>query len=328
MGYTTTDFIADVQRSGMLPSSAPLGLAAADILAHGTKELRTFIYPEIMKVREEYYVNEYRLSLTSPFGATTPITRASLKIPSRALGNKIRDVYFLRGGIMTNLTRVESERLPNIKFNITNTGEPWGFIVSGGRLELVPASTNTTSTFVLNCVTRPGKLVTAGTPCFQATTITATGTAGKFTFDFGTAHAFVLNQKVDLIRQDSPYEYRLVAATVAAVATNSVEITVSNMYDFDGTTPANEVGIWVTPEDQSPVVQCPDELYHTCVQATVARCLQASGFMEEAQAAREDAMRMLQDALILISPRVEGEPKKIVGEMAWRGRLGPTGFGW
>lgn len=327
MAYTTTDFIADVQRSGMLPSSAPLGLADADILAHGTKELRTFIYPALKNAREEYYINEYRVSVLSP--AATPGSAASaIKIPSRAVAGSIRDVWYLRSSVRTNLTRIDPERLPNIKYNQSTAGEPWGFYVQSNALYLIPSATNITSGYSISCMTRPGMLIPAAAPAFQATAITATGSAGIFIFTFGSTHSFVTGQKVDLIDNNSPYGYRLVDATATFDSSTSIQVNVNLGSPFDGTTPANEVGIWVTPSDQSPVVQCPDELYHVCVQATVARCLQATGFIEEAQEARADASRMLSEAMVFLSPRIEGEERKVVGSMMWRGRLGPIGWGW
>ena len=40
MAWLSTDLLADVRRSGMLPDSAPSGVSDSDLFAHADKELQ------------------------------------------------------------------------------------------------------------------------------------------------------------------------------------------------------------------------------------------------------------------------------------------------
>ena len=312
MALTNTDLLNDIRRSGVFPSTATTVMSDTDLLAQATKELREYILPRIQRIREEYYITEKSI--------TTTASLAQYRIPHRAAGNSLRDVLYIESGMTRNLSRIESERVAEIA--TTSNGSPAFFYLEAGRIVLYPTP-GTAATLKLKYMTRPGKLVTNGVaPFLQCTAIaTQSATLTRLTF---TSHGLSSGTKVDLINSNSPYEYRVVAATIQAVATNTIDLLTTDLpADWSAT---DDIGVWLATEDNSPVAQLPEELWGALAQRTVYRINMAAGHMEMAGKAKEDADEMVDNAVRVLTPRVEGEPRVVTGGPMWRNKMGPFGL--
>lgn len=314
MAWTTTELLADVRRSGMLPDSAPSGVSDTDILAHANKELQARLLPLVMAVREEFYVQPYSTQLVA--------NQQGYRIPSRGIGNKLRDVLLqLSDNSLQNLARIAPEAYPEMMTTAPSV-YPWAFFLESDSVMLVPTPATTgAATLVLKYLLRPSWLVPvsatatptvttvqANTPSAGLTRInhSATGT------DLGTA------TRLDVVMARPGFRTVMVGVLPVSSGNGYVVVSATDLpSDF---TTANNAGDYLSAAETTPVVQLPPELHNLLYQRTLCRVLQSIGDLEALQAAEANAAQMEKDAVGIIANRVEGEPKKVVGRILSRPR--------
>lgn len=314
MAWTTTELLADVRRSGMLPDSAPSGVSDTDILAHANKELQARLLPLVMSVREEFYVQPYSTPLVG--------NQQGYRVPSRGIGNKLRDVLLqLNDGSLQNLARIAPETYPEM-MTTAPAVYPWAFYMESDSVMLVPTpSTTGAAALVLKYLLRPSWLVPvsatatptvttvqANTPSSGLTRInhSATGT------DLGTS------TRLDVVMARPGFRTLMVGVVPVSSGVGYVVVNATDLPSDFST--ANNAGDYLSAAETTPVVQLPPELHNLLYQRTLCRVLQSIGDLEALQAAEANAAQMEKDAVGIIANRVEGEPKKVVGRLLSRQR--------
>jgi hypothetical protein len=284
--FTTTALLASLKRRGMLPSNSDT-LSTADFLAIATEELQTYVFKLLMATREEFAVATYDLTLTSG--------TAAYKIPTRAVGGKLRNVasYDSSSGTLTPLLRLEPERITET----ANTGSVSGYYLQGDDLVFVPTP-GSAATIRITYFRRPSALVATS----AVFTITEKGTssvlADTVPATFSTSETF------DIVRCKPPFSILYQDLTVNTVGAHSITLATTVPTDV-------AVGDYVCLAGESPVAQVPVELHPLLSQRTVYKCLEALGD-EKAAVAEASADKMRADALTLLTPRVEGASRPIV----------------
>lgn len=311
MAWLTTDLLADVRRRAMLPTTTALGTADSDILEHANNEMATRLAPLVMSVNEEFYVQTIDVTLTSGVSA--------YRLPNRNAGAKLRDVTLVRGNTVLNLARIEPERLTD--WTTTAAGVPQGFYLEAGTVNLVPAPSGG-GTLRLKYFVRPGRFTATATDYGVITGATYNGNAVALTF---TGSLLTVNaQLYDVIAYRPPFEYLVTDGVASGSSAGNSTLTVSSP-----TTPAPNlspniaVGDYICARDKSPIIQLPVELQSLLVQRTVCAIMESFGYDERLARAEEAYERMEAAALKLLSPRVDGAPKKMRGLLSAVTRFGP-----
>jgi hypothetical protein len=325
MAWLTSDLLADVRRSGMLPDSTPSGVADDDILAHATKEMYSRLVPLVLSVREEFYVQQYTTALVA--------NQQFYRIPNRSVGTRLRDAYLvLPDNSQQRLARLSPEAASEYLYNPTGAAAPWAFYMENDSVMTVPTPTASgQASLMMKYLIRPNSLVVHSdnhTPHVVAvtdngngtTTITHTGSAS-----FNTTAAGSL----DIVSIKPPFRTVMISTTPTAHATGTITVATSALpSDF---TTANfgggaNKGAVVSAAETSSVVQLPPELHNLLYQRTLCRVLQSIGDLESLQAAEANAAQMERDAVGMISNRVEGVAKKVVGRLATNPRRRYAGW--
>lgn len=312
MAWLTSDLLADVRRSGMLPDSAPSGVSDADILAQANKELQTRMLPLVNSVREEFYVQSQVVPLVA--------NQQFYRIPGRSIGNRLRDVQLqLSDGSLQNLARIAPEAVPEMS-SVTPSVTPWGYYLESDSVMLVPTPSTASGSLVLKYLLRPNWLITHNdnhTPHVIAvtnngngsTTITHTGSGGFNSIAAGS---------LDIVSFKPPFRTVMISTTPTAHATGTITVATSALpsdfttVNFGG---GADKGAVVSAAETSSVVQVPPELQMVLNQRVLCRVLQSIGDLEALQAAEANAAQMERDAVGLLANRTEGEPKKVVGRL-------------
>jgi hypothetical protein len=82
---------------------------------------------------------------------------------------------------------------------------------------------------------------------------------------------------------------------------------------------AIKVGDWISLTGSTPVVPLPLELHALLAQRMVVKFLEAQGDQEQLEQSRKSLSEMANQVPLLINPRVEGKPKKLVNAIGhWR----------
>lgn len=284
--YTTDTFVSDVRSAAMLPSASTTTFSDADLLRFADRELQAKIVPLVMSVQESYWDFEATAALEQDTGAWS----VGYRIPARAVGGKLRQVVLLdQNGAQHHVSRLNNQDV---------TVRVPGFVVRGNNVYFYnPWGNWTVVTVQMTYSMRPGRLVLPAAAALvsavnSATQLAVTSLPATFT---GTA-------TYDLVRGAPGFECMDVDR---AATTGTLTMTFSSLPN------GVAAGDYVALAGQSPIPQIPVELHPFLVQRTVVKVLEALGDREGMGAAQSKAQELEADARILLSPRVDGEAKRV-----------------
>jgi hypothetical protein len=274
-------------RRGQIPTSSDQSWSRADLLALMTEELQTYVVPELMAVREEFFVQQYDVTTTSSL---------TYRIPPRAIGAKLRQV--LQGANESTLIvvqRIEPKQQYGSTFgvNFANTGFLSGYVFQNNSIKLLG---NPTAGQLLRMMyfLRPGILVEE-TACGLITAIN-TGTKTVTVSDAPTT--FTNTVLYDFIRGTQGFD---TLAMDQAATVSGTNLTFSSALP-DGLA----VGDYVALATQSPIPQVPIEALPFLAQRTVVKVLEAIG--DPKLPAANASLVELKNKMVsqIVTPRDEG----------------------
>lgn len=288
--YTTSKLVESVRRRGSIPASQQL-FSIDDIIDLATDELETSILPQIMSVREEYFVSYTDVAVAS---SSEPV---DLDIPSNAIGQKLRDVCWVHtNGSLSSIPRYELEQASGNSYS-DDYARTNGFMIRGNNVVLYPSNQGT-GTLRLYFYKRPLTLI-ANTKCGQVQSIDTN--TNEVTLSFLPANWAVTNT-VNVISQTQPFQTKVDSVEITTISFSTVTLaSVDNI----------AVGDWIALEGYSPIPQLPVEAHKVLAQATVVKCMEAMGDREGMKASQAKLDIDLQNMFKLIAPRVDGAPKKV-----------------
>lgn len=298
--YTTDTLIESVKRRAMLPEST-VTFKDEDFLAFANEELDLGVVPLVMSFHEDY------LMYTQLVPLVNNISR--YEIPSRAMGNKIRDVQYQdTNNFIYEMTRIFIEDLPYFQNGLSGpiAGVVRSFYMEGNEIVLTPLNnaTNLSGNLRVSYYLRCSELV-AESRVARITNINTT--TGVVTLDRWPTN-FSLTPLIDFTSSRSPF--KLVSFDITPVAfgdSNNPQITF-NLTDLSSQL---RVGDIVSNAEETIIPQIPVELHSMLAQRVALRCLEALGDVQGLQAAAAKLQEMEQKAGNIIDDRVEGSPFKI-----------------
>lgn len=283
MGFLADDLIASVRRRASVPA-AQNAFTAADILALADEETRNTIVPLIMSVREDYYLYDYDY--------TTSAGTLTYRFPARAVGSKLREVAKITGSGVTQVT----SRLPRVAHENIATAYD-GFYVKGNTLTLTqdPASTTLRLTY---CI-RPNALVLQA----EAGLILTVNSSTKVVTLNNAPATFTNGVTYDFVRGRPGFEHLAIDAS-ASISGGTMT--------FSAALPADlQAGDYVCLSEETPIPQMPVELHSVLAERVALRIMEGQGNSEALDNVRASYEEMKQNALTLITPRVDASPTKL-----------------
>jgi hypothetical protein len=301
--YTSDDLVAEIRNLGMLPNTGSMGFEDEDILAHASAVLQSKIVPEIMRVREEYFVATTRIDLTD--------NQSYYRIPSRAIGNKLRDLFWIDSdGYRQRIDPILREELDD--WNSTGVEDPQKFYLEGNYVVLVPnLTTSPNGSLEVAFYFRPGDLV----PTSSARTIT--NVAGSVvTCDSDVPASWTTANTFDIHSYQSGGDIKCWDLTASAVGPVGNEEKVTFTSAIDGSvhgTKVPEVGDWLCLAGEAAIPAIPRDFHPVLVRGTAMRIAEAAGDAQQVQIHSQLFQADLSIALSMLETRVEGRPPRIIG---------------
>lgn len=149
---TSNALIQTIQRKGAVPLSQNT-FSTTDLLAFANDEMFLGIVPTVLEYHEEYLV----------YKQTVPIlpNQARYPIPSRAIGQKLRDVKWQdSNGNLFDMTRVNPEDKAFYQQNIGTSETISKYYIEGNDIVLLPVLTVTSAlNLIITYMLRPNQLV-------------------------------------------------------------------------------------------------------------------------------------------------------------------------
>lgn len=244
-------------------------------------EMKLTINPLVMKLQEEYFLENKTYTITS--GGT-------YRLPKRCLGNKLRDVKLIdSNGAYTDLERLfEEDRSSNKR----------GYYISRNTITL--SSDITTGSLKITYFMSPSALVLTS----SVATVQSIDSATQVTVS-SLPSTISVSSPVDFIQANGPYDLLDKDVTISSIS--GTILTFSSLPDDLA------VGDYICLAEQSPVPLIPEDLHPVLVQAALCVCL-SSKKDKSVELELQKLEQMKQTISEMLDPRVESNDVKFHGQ--------------
>lgn len=287
------DLLAKIKRRAYVPVSQTT-FTDADLLEVATEEMRSVILPSILDTREEYYV------FKDTSNALDGTRNQTFNIPYRAVGMQLREVSATIGGSERNLPRLDLE--DRVYEDIG--GSLYGFDLTSNQINVRGTNQGTLNLYYY---LRPGDLISAS----SARQITAVDSANRQVTVSSIVSGWDTSTVFDVIKGDPGFDYKAIDQAVSGVDSGTGIITFTEEFPTEAWKQF-AVGDWIVQAEYSPVPQIPLEWQEYLAEAVCCYIMESQGDAEAFARAQARKQELKKSAMSMISPRVDGQSKKIV----------------
>jgi hypothetical protein len=289
VAFTNDSLIAAIKRRAAVPSVGQW--SSAEILATADEEMRSYVLPLVRRVQEEHLLQASDYTVISSDAIGQPLG-AQYRIPGRAIGGALRDVYLVDsdGGVV---------RPPRLSTDDLE-GATWGLYLFSNCIHYVNRNGSCSApTLRMTYYLRPSALVleaAAGRVTgYDANAHSITIAAAPAAFAGQTSFDIVRGRPgFEMLGFDLPGSITGTTVTLTGVLPNDIA-----------------VGDWVCLPEESPVPQIPAELHPLLAERVAFTYLKIED-PEAAAASAKTLEEMQAGAMLLLGQRIQGSPKKIV----------------
>jgi hypothetical protein len=294
---TTVDFLRRVKSSTLLPTHQQT-FQDDDILDFANEEMDSLVVPEIMTLRQEYFVTKTVVGLSAGV--------SEVAIPERAVGRTIRDLKFLP---TNNNLPVTLPLLPisdNASMNQT-VGVPRYHYFQGDKIIINPTPDQDYGDLWLFWEIRPSRLVVQSEVGIISNVGTHTVTVQRTLNSDITTGAVV-----DIIGAKAGYAPIYLDQIISSITTGLGPKVIT----LSGFSPSNpitgvSVGDHLSLAFTSDIIGLPEEAVAVLVQATSIRLLQGMDLPSQLAQAEKRLEVCLKSMRKALSPRNEASSYKI-----------------
>ena len=290
INYSVDSLLASVKVRSMNASNQNT-FTDDDMIRIASEELQSVLIPFIESVKGEYWVHLQDLPYIQG--------QNSYIMPERATGSKLRDVCLvdMQGNeVLLNYINIE-----DLKSSWAYAPYQFGFYPQDNQIKLLLGNLIGSANYQfvrMKYFRRPNTLINTDQAgkVVNINTVTKEVTLNYAPTTWTTATLF------DCINSMPPFQSRVDNQTITGLA--------GFILTFSTIPSGLSIGDWVSEANLSPIPQIPVEAHRLLEILTAARILQYSGdpsftvFQAEAEQAKRDLIQV-------ISPRVDGSPRKI-----------------
>lgn len=292
--YSVNALLLSVKQRAMNASNQNL-LTDNDIIRIASEELQAVVLPFIESCKGEYYVtNQDQTFVQGTLNYT---------LPQRATGTKLRDVClvdFQNNEVLLNYINPE-----DIKSSWAYAPYQFGFYPKDNQIVLLLGNNLGSGNYQfvrLIYFRRPNVLCGTGSTGNAGRVVSFNTGAKTITLDFAPT-SWTTATQFDIINSLPPFQSRVDDAPITAIS--------GFVLTFTNALPSGlAVGDYVSEANFSPIPQIPVECHRLLEALTAARILQYTGD-PSFQVMQAMATQMKQDVFMVLSPRVDGSPRKI-----------------
>lgn len=310
--YNAATILDNVRGLAGLNTVQAQGNDDATLLRFVNEALRNKIVPFLVKVREEYLTFSQRIALSGSV--------SRYRIPSRAVGNRLRDVVKVDADGSRDSTESLLIRREDLSgYSQTGSGDIQGVYLDGNYIQCVPTSGAYSGFLEVTYYMRPSVLVAAG----AFGTISSVNTTTKeITLTATPPSTFVNGAKLDIHSFSSGGEIKQLDLTQNGAAVGSV-VTVTEAIDgsvYGTTTPV--AGDFLCLANEAAILQVPDDLVLSTCQCAALRIAISERNQPLAQMLAQIMREGMEDMAHVFQDRVESKTPRVRGWDAIRGWSG------
>lgn len=297
--YLTSDsLIASAKRRAMIPENQ-ITFDTDAFLAFANEEMDLGLIPMVMANREEYFVNSTEVPMVA--------SQSRYPIPARAIGNKLRDVFFKdTQGNLREMTRISPEN--KSYYQQSAVYSYIYYYIENNNVVMVPdVGSQVFGSLIMSFYMRPNRLVKE-TRIGIIQNIDSTSVPGTTTLTLDKIPTdFSISKKFDFIQADSPSVTR--AYDLVSTGINGTNKTISfNSSDVPSTLVVDD---HVCLQYECIIPQVPSDLHVILAHRIAARCIEAMSDQAGLQAANQKLAELEKRSEELVDSRVDGSPQKV-----------------
>lgn len=291
--------IRSVRNKSLIPTDTST-FQDSDILDILNEEVTQGLLSTIMSLNEEHMVDHIDI----PIDSTADLS-GGIKIPERAVGNKLRDVAYIREGNVYELSRITLEEISDFRNDYDRYNYNLDlFYVEGDRIKFV--SNKVSADFVrVYFYMMPNDIVLED-KCSKVFSTTDNGD-GTTTFVMESVPEDFSNLPImDIIGNKVPN--KIIKYNLDPVSVNRNQKTITfNTSDVVGI----EKGDYICEQFTSPYLNMPTEMHSLLAQRASVYILESLGDSEGFALASNRLQQMETSIQTVLEDRVEGAPQKI-----------------
>lgn len=292
----SNDLIKSIRLRAMIPTNNKT-FDSENFLSFANEEMDMGMIPLVLTMHEDYlmYSEDFTIDPDHP----------SIAIPSRAVGNKLRDVSYVdASNNIYSMKRILVEDLSSYNYNY-NSNTAYFYFVQNNEIKFYPTNVSAGNGKVrLTYYLRPNRLVLLEKIGVISSIDRLTGqiVLSNIPTEFNTGELF------DFIQTNSPHKSLGMNVSLSGISSSTKTVTL-NPDDI----PYNlSVGDHLALAQQSAIPQVPSDLHPMLAHRVACRCLEALGDAQGLQAANAKLIEMEAKTQHIIDSRVEGSPLKVI----------------
>ena len=300
--YDSEDLVAAVRRIGSFTENVESeGKTDQDILDVIDATLLDELVPQVVRLQEEFFIREHTVACSSAI--------ARYALPKRAVGNKLRDIFWVSGTQRKFLPPIARESLPFYAEGDTDSA-PDGFYIEGDAVIPVPRPGG--GSLRMAYMFRPGQLVLAE----GYRQVVSVDSTTSVTLDSTVPATWTTATLFDAHSKESGAENRFfdfgasVVSGLTLTFTQAIDGSVTDMR-------ALEPGDYVTEAEYAAVPSLPRDVHSVLAQAAACRLLESDGDSEMLQLARQTLARQLENMMHIMDVRVDGKTQRLTNRRSF-----------
>lgn len=304
--YDTTALLADIRQRARAPSGTPSGWADADLLRAANDELLSVLVPEMLRLREEYFVTTYEVAFTAG--------TSSYALPSRAALHKLRSVGRLESdGTYHTLQKLNPEELD--RRNLTDQSTPLYHYFERNKVVVYPPPDGDSGSLRVKYFRRPSRLVANTTGSSGNVALVASTSSTTITLSVPRPSAWTTGTVLDVLGASEPWEPLADSLTVTAVSGPPGAI-----LTFASVPSGISAGDYVCLAGEAPFVQLPSEYFSVLAQRVANQLLRGGTDTKSLEEGIEALAKMEAPLLAATETRDEGSGDFVVQRgLSWNG---------
>lgn len=300
MFYTTDDLVAAAKRSEFFPVSQSTFTDPDDLIAFANEEMMMKVVPLILSEREDYFLTTLTRGLVSSVN--------HYALPERAIGNNFKDIFYLPNKTdLTNKYTLSKIQVHELSYGFNSQTVPARFHLQGDEVVIVPTPTSLSGTegILFYYFQRPSKLVSVSS-CAKITGVSSAAGTTTFTVNTDLTGSISVGTNVDFLSGKSPFRNWATDVPVTAITATTIAVATANVQDESGAVEPIS-GDYISLAQQACIPMIPQEFHPILSELVCYRAMKALGATEHLQVLAANIKDMMQNALKLMSNRVESE---------------------
>jgi hypothetical protein len=292
--------IRSVRNRALIPTDTST-FQDEDILDILNEEVTQGLLSTIMVLNEEHMVDHIDIPIDSSEDLS-----GGVEIPERAVGNKLREVSYIRSGNVYELSRISLEEISDFRNDYDRYNYNLDlFYVEGNKVKFISNKVN--ADFIrMYFYMMPNDIVKED-ECSEVFSIVDNGDGTTTLNMTSVPDAFSNLPTMDVVGAKVPNKIKKFDITPISVNRTQKTITF-NTSDIDGFI---EKGDFVCQQFTSPYLNMPTEMHSLLAQRAAIYILEALGDTEGLRNAMMRLQQMETSIQTILEDRVEGAPQKI-----------------